>query len=169
MLREVLRSSSESEHRARAAEIIAYAANKQTVVNDLIRATRDPSPGVRNEAVRALALIAAFAQRHPEAHIRVPWTPFIDLLNSVVWTDRNKASFALMQLSENRVSKLLNELKVESQPSLFEMAQWKSRGHALPSFVILGRMGGMAEDAIFKAWEDGKLQPVVNLFRKTQP
>ena len=44
--------------RAFAAEVLAYSANKQSVVEDLIYAMRDPSSGVRNNATRALALIA---------------------------------------------------------------------------------------------------------------
>ena len=166
LLADVLRFSGDAEHRARAAEIIAYTTNKEAAVSDLIHATRDPSPGVRNEAVRALALIAAFAQRHPEGQLRVPWTPLIDLLNSVVWTDRNKASFALMQLSEGRDPELLSELKSGALPALVEMARWKSRAHALPSFVILGRIAGMNDDAIFKAWEGGRHQSIIESFQK---
>ncbi|MEO5958893.1 MAG: HEAT repeat domain-containing protein [Opitutaceae bacterium] len=158
LLREVLHSSSDAQHRTRAAEILAYAMDKQAVVTDLTAAARDSAPDVRNEAVRALALIAAYAQRHPDARFRVPWTPFIDLLNSVVWTDRNKSSFALMQLTESRDRDLLNELKADALPALLEMAQWKSRGHALPSFVILGRIAGVGDAAIFQnlgRWETG--------------
>lgn len=169
LLREVLRSSSDAEHRTRAAEIIAYAADKQSVVSDLTDAARDPAPDVRNEAVRALALIAGYAQRHPDARLQVPWKPFIDLLHSIVWTDRNKSSYALMQLTESRDRSLLDELKAESLPALLEMARWKSRGHALPSFVILGRIAGVDDVAIFKAWEDGKLGSVLNVFAKKQP
>lgn len=167
LLANVLRTSSNAVHRARAAEVIAYATNKQAVVNDLVYATRDPSAGVRNDAVRALALIAAFAQRHPELHLQVSWMPFIDLLNSPVWTDRNKAAFTLMQLTETKDPALLKDLTTRALPALVEMARWKSRGHALPSFVMLGRIAGMPDDAIFKAWEDGKQQSVIEAAKST--
>ena len=42
--------------RALAAEVLAYAANKQSVVMDLVYAMRDPAGDVRNNATRALAL-----------------------------------------------------------------------------------------------------------------
>ena len=101
-LRKVLRTSSDADHRALAAEVIAYNANKAAVVGDLVYAMRDPSTDVRNNATRALALIALYGQQHPELKITVPYEPFIDLLNSLTWTDRNKASLALMELTEKR-------------------------------------------------------------------
>jgi hypothetical protein len=167
LLANVLRTSSNAAHRARAAEVMAYATNKQAVVNDLVFAMRDPSADVRNNAVRALALIATFAQRHPELHLQVSWMPFIDLLNSPVWTDRNKASFALMQLTETKDPAPLKDLTARALPALVEMARWKSRGHALPSFVMLGRIAGMPDDAVFKAWEEGKQQLVIEAAKNT--
>src|SRR5215471_11374786 len=43
LLRDVLRHSADAEHRALAAQVIAYTANKQAIVNDLVEATRDPA------------------------------------------------------------------------------------------------------------------------------
>src|SRR5687768_16080389 len=64
-LRKVLRTSADADHRALAAEILGYAANKQSVVDDLVYAMRDVSVGVRNNATRALALIAVLGQKQP--------------------------------------------------------------------------------------------------------
>src|SRR5262245_29465627 len=62
LLRDVLRDSADAEHRALAAQVIAYTANKQAIVNDLIEATRDPAEGVRNNAMGALVVMAGFNQ-----------------------------------------------------------------------------------------------------------
>ncbi len=130
-LRKVLRTSSDADHRAFAAEVLAYAPNKQSVVPDLVYAMRDRSADVRNNATRALALIAMYGQQHPEAKITVPFEPFIDLLNSLAWTDRNKASLALMAVTESRNPALLAALKTRAFDSLVDIAQWTNPGHAM--------------------------------------
>lgn len=101
-LRNVLRESSDAQHRALAGQIIAYTANKQNIVGDLLYGMSDPDEGVRNNSMRALKVLALFAMNSPQARIRIPWRPFVEMLNSVVWTDRNKASLAVLQLTEKR-------------------------------------------------------------------
>ena len=76
--------------------------------------------------MRALYIIAGFASRSPGLKIRVPTKPFIRLLNSPVWSDLNKTSLALMELSANRDPVLLTSIREQALPSLVEMARWKS-------------------------------------------
>jgi hypothetical protein len=161
VLTSVLHQSANQEHRAIAAQVLAYSPAKRTIVPDLVQAIRDPYSGVRNNAVRALALIAGFARRHPDRGIVVPAEPLVDLLNSLVWTDRNKSSLALMQISESRDSALLRTLKERALPSLIEMARWKSPGHAMAPFLILGRIGELPENEIFTAWENGRREEII--------
>jgi hypothetical protein len=92
LLRDVLRSSAEPTHRALAAEMLGYAADKKAIVPDLVSAMRDPDESTRNNATRALLVIATLAERAPERRLRIPPQPFIDLLDSLVWTDRNKSA-----------------------------------------------------------------------------
>jgi hypothetical protein len=150
-LRTVLHESADQEQRAIAAQVLAYLPGKKGIVSDLVKATRDPFPAVRNNAVRALALIARYARRHPDRGILVPYEPLVELLNSLVWTDRNKSSLALMQISESRDPALLALLKARALHSLMEMARWHSTGHALPALFILGRIGGMEDGEIFSS------------------
>ena len=157
----VLHQSANREHRAIAAQVLAYSPDKKEIVDDLIRATRDPYTGVRNNAVRALALIARFGRQHPDRGIVVPAQPLVDLLNSLVWTDRNKASLALMQISEAREPELLAILKARALRSLIEMARWKAAGHAFAPFVILGRIAGHPDGRIFSAWEAGRREEII--------
>jgi hypothetical protein len=151
-LRDVLRHSSDADQRALAVQVLAYVADKRTVTGDLVYGMRDPDAVVRNNAMRALGLIASLAQRRPELHIAVPFAPFVDLLNSPVWTDRNKASLALYALSASRDSTLFALLRAQALPALAEMARWKVPGHAGAACVILGRLGGMSEQEIKDAW-----------------
>jgi hypothetical protein len=152
-LRDVLHTSSDAHHRALAAQVIAYAINKNDVIPDLVRALRDPAADVRNNATRALAVMAMYNQRNPQAMLRVPYQPFIELLNSTFWTDRNKASFVLMALATAENVPLLNALRARAFDSLADMVRWESTGHAMPAALILGRMGGLPDDAIMQGMQ----------------
>jgi hypothetical protein len=161
-LGEVLRQSSDSAERALAAQVLGYVTDKETIVDDLVYAMSDPSDEVRNNAMRALLV---FAERTPTTArpvIRVPYEPFIALLNSPVWSDRNKASGALMALSRNQNAELFTSLRREAIEPLVEMARWKSAGHALAPFIILGRIAGYSEEAARGAWNRGEREAVIS-------
>ena len=168
LLRTVLRESDDDDHRALAAQVIAYAADKRAVVDDLAAAMRDPASEVRNNAMRGLALFAQYAREHPESNVSVPSMPFVDLLNSIDWSDRNKSAAALLALTEGRDAALLNDLRTRALESLIEMARWKSPGHAYMPFFILGRVAGMTEEAITAAWERKDPEAVVSAARQEQ-
>ena len=160
-LRTVLRTSADAGHRALAAQIMGYAANKQSVVENLVDAMRDPVAVVRNNATRALALIAGLAQRRPELGIRVPYEPFIDLLNSLAWTDRNKASLALMQLTESRDPAMLAALKARAFDSIVDIARWTNPGHAVPGVFMLARIAGIPDAEAFAMFERGEKEKII--------
>jgi len=94
-------------------------------------------------------------QRNPTLGIVIPPTPFVDLLNSIEWTDLNKSSFALAELTEARDPILMADLRARALRSLIEMARWKSHGHAESAFVVLGRLVGLQDDEIQAAFERG--------------
>lgn len=161
-LREVLREADQPDQRALAAQVLGYATDKASVVGDLSAAMRDADAAVRNSALRALGLIAAFAQKNPDRQIQVAAEPFVDLLNSLTWTDRNKSSLALMSLTESRDEALLSMLRQKAIPSLTEMARWKSRGHALAAVIILGRVAGIPETELAAAAATGDHATIVD-------
>jgi hypothetical protein len=161
VLRAVLRESADAQHRALAAQIIAYTANKQDVVKDLVYGMSDPDGGVRNNSMRSLGIIARFAPASPKRRIKVPAEPFIEMLNSIVWTDRNKSSGALLRLTENRDPAILSKLRERALPSLIEMSRWKSPGYAQVAFVLLGRVGNLPEDEILKDWNSGNRETLI--------
>lgn len=161
-LREALRDSDKREQRALAAQVLGYATDKASVVGDLSSAMRDADADVRNNATRALWLVAGFAQKAPDRKIQVPADPFVDLLNSLTWTDRNKSSLALMSLTERRDPALLSTLRQKALPSLTEMARWKSRGHAIAAVMILGRVAGIPEAELASAGAIGGHATIVD-------
>jgi len=119
-------------------------------VPDLVAAMNDSSSLVRNNAMRALMVFTRYLPKPPARKIQVPSQPLIALLNSCVWTDRNKSAAALAELTETRDSALLEKLRREAFPSLEEMERWKNFGHAYDALKILGRITGMTEEQLLK-------------------
>jgi hypothetical protein len=160
-LRRVLRGSSDASHRALAAQVLGYVDAKQAVVEDLVYAMSDPSVDVRNNAMRALWVFTAATPSAARPVPRVPYEPFIMLLNSPVWSDRNKASVALAELSKGREPELLAKLGNEAITPLVEMARWKSE-HGLAAFTILGRIAGYSDEAARAAWRRSEREVVIS-------
>ena len=167
-IRDVLRHSADDGQRALAAQVIAYAPDKRKIVPDLVEAATDPSPEVRNSATRALMILAMYAQQSPQSGISIPWQPFVAMLSSLDWTDRNKAGALLMQLSASRDPSLLNALRRHALPELIEMARWKLLTYATPSLTILGRMAGIRDEAIQAAIDRGDRDAILRRFNVSE-
>lgn len=161
-LRRVIRDSSIAAERALAAQILGYAADKSAVVDDLVYGMSDPAEDVRNNAMRALMVMAEMTPGAANAVPRIPPQPFVALLNSPIWTDRNKASGALFALTTNRDPRLLEAVRQPAAiAALAEMARWKSDAHAQAPFFILGRVAGYAEESAFDLWRRGEREVVI--------
>lgn len=159
LLRTVLRTSSNAEDRALAAQVMAYTGDKAAIIPDLVAATRDPDETVRNNAIRALGVMAS-----AKISLEVPPETFIRLMQSPEWTDRNKASLVLMRLSQSRDPRLLAGLRA-IQAELVEMARWQAMGHAAPALLMLGRLGGMTEQQLGEAWQRGDREAIIGSAR----
>lgn len=166
LLREVLKTSDRPDQRAAAAAIIGYAPTKRLVVSDLQQAMRDPDETVRANAMRALGPIAALGAHDPDLGIRVEPTWFVELLNSIVWSDRYRAAQALVSITEKRPPELLAYLRERALASLEEMARWKTPAHAEPAFVLAGRIAGVPEAEIRSAWTRGDRESVLRRLPK---
>jgi hypothetical protein len=161
----VLRESSDPEQRAMAAYVLQYGPRgprtSTIVVNGLQWALRDQDDNVRENAVRALKAVAVGAKLHPEQQIRIEPTWFVELMNSVVWSDRRNATLALVNLTEQRDPEMLALIRERALPSVIEMARWHDMEHALPAFILAGRLAGLDEKAIQEAWVTGNREPVL--------
>jgi len=155
LLQDVLRDSGDEEQRAMAATIIGYAPDKKDVVNDLENAMQDPDEAVRSNALRALNAIAVLARLEPRLGIQVSPTWFVEMLNSIVLSDRTRAANALVSLTDRNGAAALEQIRDRALDSVVEMAQWKSLRNALPPFILVGRLAGMNEQEIQKAWTSG--------------
>jgi hypothetical protein len=161
LIRDVLRNGSEAGQRAIAATIIGYAPDKSTVVGDIEYALQDPDETVRANAMRSLTAIAVLAAREPQIGIRISPTWLIEMLNSIVLSDRIKAATALVNLTEKDGAGVLDQIRERALGSVLEMAQWKNLHYALPSYILLGRIAGVDERQIQDSWSNGNRDVVV--------
>jgi hypothetical protein len=145
LLRKVLRDSSDASHRAMAAQVLGYAPDKRAIVGALTHAVSYADAGVRNDATRAVSVIPAYALKHPELGIEIDPLPFARMLDSLDWTDLNKATFALYSLSVTRDPSLIRLLRGRRLQTLIDMCRWQS-GHGIPACVLLRRITGLPED-----------------------
>jgi hypothetical protein len=160
-LRAELRTGQDPEQRAAAVAVIACSSNKKAAVDDLLFALEDPDDGVRTNAIRELAAIAVVARRQPALGIRIPPAGLVDLLNSVVLSDRVESTKALLVLTEKPNAAALDQIRERAMPSLAEMARWQTRSYAQPPFQLLARVAGLKDEEITASWETGDPELVI--------
>jgi len=144
----VLETARDAEERANAAEALGYAERSAEQIAALGRASFDTNDDVRNNAVRALKVLGTLG---PDVTLRIPATRFIPMLHSMVWTDRNKAGFLLLTLSQTRDPVVLVALRADALTPLREMAQWHDWGHSYPAVMMLARIAGLSDDQVTPA------------------
>jgi hypothetical protein len=138
----VLNRSASSRDRIAAAWIAGYAPKNPDQLAALLHAVLDPDSTVRNNAIRVLAVLAA-----NDAGIgrRIPPDPFIPMLHSLTWSDRNKAMFLLDSVTAARDPRTLESLRHQAIKPLRQMSRWTYWGHASMALVLLGRIAGIPE------------------------
>ena len=100
----VLAESRANQQRAYAAEALGYAERSPRQIAALVEAAFDSDGLVRNNAVRALEVLCAVGA---EVTRQIPAARFVPLLHSLTWTDRNKGSLVLAQLTKSRDPEIL--------------------------------------------------------------
>jgi hypothetical protein len=155
-LDQVVRESSDPEQRAAAAYLLQYGPrgrkSNKLITDALQYALRDQEDIVRKNALRALRAVFVGAKLHPDQNVPVdsPW--LVEMLNSVVWSDRRNAAEILVNLTEKDNQATLDLIRERALPAIVEMARWQTLDHALPAFVLAGRIEGLSEDEIKTAW-----------------
>jgi hypothetical protein len=155
-LKEALRKAEDPAQRAMAVYVLGYAKDKTRVVDDLSYALKDADETVRANALRALGAIAVKARLDPDAEIKVPATWFIEMLNSLSWSDRTQAARFLVNLTDSRDPRILLQIKERAFAAIAEMARWKHAEHSLPAYILLGRVAGLPEEDLQHAWSTGE-------------
>jgi hypothetical protein len=154
----VLQFSSSAEHRRIASDALGYARQSRRQILALVHAASDADEDVRNNAARAVSVLV---KSNPALASAVDPVAFIRMVNSGVWTDRNKGAWALMQLTAARNPAVLARIRAEAFDSLTEMALWRRPGHACFARMVLGRIAGIQEDRLEKLAWDGPVEAIV--------
>ena len=161
LLRDVLRDSADDYHRAIAAYLLPYSSKRSDVVEDLRQALTDADADTRAHAVRGLTALAMLSKADPASRVRVPATNFVEMLQSLIWTDRMEAVRALELLTLERDATLLSSLRGAALNSLIEMARWQTEAHAYPAFQLVGRVAGLGDAEIRDAWRRAGRETVI--------
>ncbi len=166
-LRDALRNDPDPDQRAAAAAVIGYAVRKGEVIADLEYALQDPDDAVRTNALRALNAIAVLASQQPDAGLRISPTWMVELLHSVVLSDRMEAVKTLLTLTlDHNGQEVRQQIRDRALPDLIEMARWKTPRYALPPFLLLGRVAGLTDQQAQQSWAKGDRETVI---AKAQP
>jgi HEAT repeats len=160
-LQNVMREAADPDQRAMAVAILGYAPKKAEVIADLQFALQDPDEAVRANSVRALNAIAVFAAREPNLKIVIEPTWFVEMLNSIVLSDRMEAVKALLTLTDHDGHGVIEQVRERALPALAEMSRWKSPAYALPPFMLIGRAAGMTDIQIQRSWEKADRESVI--------
>ena len=160
----VLRHASDPRQRRVASTFLGYVPRSATQVKALAQAVTDPDDEVRNNAVRALSVLSAARNTGP---LLIDPQPFIALLFSGKWTDRNKGSMFLARLTERRDPALLTALREQALQPLIEGASWSGDpGHTGAFLVILGRIAGLPDDKLQQLMDRGDSAAIIEAAKR---
>jgi hypothetical protein len=159
-LRTVLKTSREDRQRAAAAHLLGYARQSESQIAALAHASRDIDSTIRNNAIRALGVMA---ESNPRTATEIPADNFIEMLLSGTWTDLNKAGYLLSSITRGRSPDILAKLgRRDVLERLIEMARWrKQTGHADVAMQILGRIAGIDEDRLEQLVTAGDVDAII--------
>lgn len=115
----VLNTSASSRDRIAAAWIAGYAPQDKAQIDALLGAVNDPDSTVRNNSIRVLAVLA---HHDPSIARQIPPDPFIPMLRSLDWTDRNKALALPAPVTAARDPKTLESLRRQGIEPLRQMS-----------------------------------------------
>jgi hypothetical protein len=101
------------------------------------------------------------ARLKPDSGVKIEATWFIEMLNSLSWGDRQQALGVLQILTDVRNPSVIEQLRERALGSLVEMARWKSLTHALPAYLLLGRVAGLPDQQVEDAWNRGNRESVI--------
>ncbi|MGO9096497.1 MAG: hypothetical protein ACLQGV_14905 [Bryobacteraceae bacterium] len=141
----VLNTSASRRDRIAAAWIAGYTPQDKAQIAALLGAVTDPNPIVRNNSIRVLAVLAF---HDPNVARQIPPDPFIPMLHSLDWTDRNKALFLLVFVTTARDQKTLESLRRQAIEPLRQMSHWTAWGHASMALTLVGRIAGIPEERL---------------------
>ncbi len=139
-----------------ASQFLGYATASPAQIAALVAATCDADSTVRNNATRALGVLARSNARWAA---EIPAAPFVAMVRSGIWTDRNKAVALLDQLTASRDTATLKMVRDGTESALLEMARWRKVGWSYNARMVIGRLRGIPEQELGRLAGTGPLPP----------
>jgi hypothetical protein len=161
-LHDVLRNATDPAQRAIAAYITGYGPDKAAAAADLQYALQDPDDAVRANSARALKALAIYAHANPESGVKVNSTWFVELLNSIIVSDRVESAKTLLVLTEKPDPQTMANLQERGKDPLIEMSRWQYLPDALPGYLLLGRISGWSDADLEAQWSKGDRDKVID-------
>ena len=56
---------------------------------------------------------------------------------------------------------VLEQIRMRALPAVEEMARWKTLEHALPAYILLGRIAGIPEQQLKDDWAEGNRDAMI--------
>jgi hypothetical protein len=148
----MLREDKQADRRAAAAFLLAYASDRQQVIDALLPSIDDPSSFARNNVMRVLVMIQNKADT-----VLVPLAPVLHAMRFPTTTDRNKAAYLLAGIAKRAPADDRARIAREVGDSLVVMAAMKQPNNRDPAIEILKAISGEdhgADTAAWRAWLD---------------
>jgi hypothetical protein len=64
-------------------------------------------------------------------------------------------------LTEKDAASTLEQIRARAWDSVIEMARWKSLRHAVPAYILFGRIAGIPEKRIQETWSKGEREQTI--------
>lgn len=121
LILETIKNDPDPQRRGAAVFLVGHFKNLQDLVEVLLPYVKDKDEGVRNNAMRVIGMSMLKAKT---THINIDVQPFIDLLDSPLDTDRNKALLVLLAATPSPESRhAIQELGLDKLLAMLALTQ----------------------------------------------
>lgn len=146
----VLREERDDVRRMGAVMLLSYSSSREELVEALVPAVKDPSSGVRNEALRLLGAIQKDQKR-----VISSLEPVLEALWFPLSTDRNKAGWALVRIVETEGAVRRQQILDTAGEMLMQMVGMEQPIDHEPALKVLTILAGRdlgADEAAWRRW-----------------
>ncbi|MCE9673504.1 HEAT repeat domain-containing protein [Myxococcus stipitatus] len=145
----VVREDRDEVRRMHAVMLLSYGSSREKLAAVLGPAVKDPSTGVRNEALRMLGAI-----QKDQGHTISPLEPVLEALWFPQSTDRNKAGWALVRIVETEGAVRRKQILDSAGEMLLQMAAMEQPTDSEPALKVLTLLAGrdLGDEGARRRW-----------------
>jgi hypothetical protein len=146
----VVREDRDEVRRMGAVMLLSYHSSREEIAKAIVPAVKDPSAGVRNEALRLLGAVQKDQKR-----VISPLEPVLEALWFPLGTDRNKAGWALVRIVETEGAVRRKQILDTAGEMLMQMVGMEQPIDHEPALKVLTILAGRdlgADEAAWRRW-----------------